>query len=80
MSKLDYYPLQGKKIASPLNTIQFEFRLNTKNMPDIQDTYNVLHAGYYLEIFAFAVDQLFQQTTNLPLKILSFLITINCSK
>ena len=61
-AQLDFYPLQGRKIISPLNTIQFEFRLNTKNMPDIQDTYNVLHAGYYLEIFAFAVEQLYQQS------------------
>lgn len=59
--EMDTYPLRGKKLISPLQTMQFEFSVNTKNMPDIQDTYNVLHAGYYLEIFAFAIDQLYQQ-------------------
>ena len=56
------YPLQGKYLSSPLNILQFEFVIDSKFMPDVEDTYNVVHAGYYLEIFAFAVKHLSGQT------------------
>lgn len=58
----DKYPLRGKLLKSPLNTLQFEFRVDSRLIPDVQDTYNILHAGYYLEIIAFAVHQLTEQT------------------
>jgi surfactin synthase thioesterase subunit/3-oxoacyl-(acyl-carrier-protein) synthase/acyl carrier protein len=48
------HPLQGKKIASPLRQKQFEFRVSLELLPDLKDTYNILHAGYYLEMLAFA--------------------------
>lgn len=60
-NKQDDYPLQGKRISSPLSALQFEFLFDTKMMPEIQDTFNVLHAGYYLEMIAFAMSNLFQQ-------------------
>lgn len=58
----DIYPFQHKQIASPLSTIQFEFQFNTKIMPEIKDTFNFLHAGYYLEMLAVVVNELYQQT------------------
>jgi len=60
---INAYPLQGRKIDSPLNTLQFEFIINAKNIPDIKDTYHVLHAGYYLELFAFAINNISEQTS-----------------
>ncbi len=54
----DSYPLQGKQLSSPLNMLQFEFRLDTKRMPDIKDTYNVFHAGYYLEALTFITQKI----------------------
>lgn len=52
------HPLQPKYIHSPLQTIQFEFRLEAKHIPDVKETYHILHAGYYLEMFAYAAEQL----------------------
>ncbi|MDR3491851.1 MAG: beta-ketoacyl synthase N-terminal-like domain-containing protein [Gammaproteobacteria bacterium] len=60
---VDPYPLQGKHIPSPLNTLQFEFLIDVKRMPDVEDTYNVVHAGYYMEIFAYAVKYINAQAT-----------------
>ncbi len=54
----DPYPLQAKAIFSPLDTLQFEFKIDNKHIPDLADTYNILHAGYYLEILAYAVNQI----------------------
>ncbi len=54
----DSYPLRGRQLLSPLNLMQFEFKIDTKKMPDIQDTYNVFHAGYYLEVMTFIVNQI----------------------
>lgn len=55
--KMDY-PLQGKYLSSPLLSKQFEFQFDTKTIPEIKDTFNILHAGYYLEMLAFSVNQL----------------------
>ncbi|MDR3478493.1 MAG: beta-ketoacyl synthase N-terminal-like domain-containing protein [Gammaproteobacteria bacterium] len=55
------YPLRARQLASPLHFLQFEFNLDSKLIPDIEDTYNILHAGYYMEIFSFAVNSLSQQ-------------------
>ncbi len=52
------YPLRGKSLASPLSALQFEFRLDNKSLPDMPDTFNVLHAGYYLEMLAFVANQI----------------------
>jgi surfactin synthase thioesterase subunit/3-oxoacyl-(acyl-carrier-protein) synthase/acyl carrier protein len=57
-----FYPFNSKKIESPLNTQQFEFIFHTDALPEIQDTYHVLHAGYYLDMLAFVVKALHQQT------------------
>ena len=56
------HPLQGIYLDSPLDTLQFEFVMDKKYLPDIQDTYNVVHAGYYMEIFAFVANTLRQKT------------------
>ena len=55
------YPFNRKQIASPLSEIQFEFEFNTHTMPEIKDTFNFLHAGYYLEMLAIVADKLYQQ-------------------
>ncbi|MCW8417491.1 beta-ketoacyl synthase N-terminal-like domain-containing protein [Fluoribacter dumoffii] len=52
------YPMRGKLLSSPLATQQFEFRFDTKTLPEVQDTFNVLHAGFYLEMLAYATKQL----------------------
>lgn len=57
------YPLKGIQRPSPLATLQFEFTVDNTAIPDLQDTYNILHAGYYLEILAFAAKHLSQQAT-----------------
>lgn len=49
---------RGKQVLSPLPEMQFEFRFDTKAVPDILDTFNILHAGYYLEMLAFAVNKI----------------------
>lgn len=66
------YPLRGKHIASPLKTQQFEFIFDTHNLPEIDDTFGVLHAGYYLEMLGFAMHQL-HKTTCFRLEHLHFL-------
>lgn len=57
------HPLQGRHLQSPLNTLQFEFIVDGAHMPDLKDTYNVVHAGYYMEIFAFIAQHLKQRPT-----------------
>jgi 3-oxoacyl-(acyl-carrier-protein) synthase/surfactin synthase thioesterase subunit/acyl carrier protein len=60
-AEISLYPFQGRLIQSPLNALQFEFRFDTQVIPEILDTYNILHAGYYLEMLAFATDKLSQK-------------------
>ncbi len=57
------YPMRGKALASPLSARQFEFVFDTKVMPEVQDSFYVLHAGYYLEMLAYATKQLQQKTS-----------------
>lgn len=57
------YPMRGKALASPLPARQFEFVFDTKVMPEVQDSFYVLHAGYYLEMLAYATKQLQQKTS-----------------
>lgn len=68
-------PFQAKKISSPLNYLQFEFQFNTHHLPEIKDTYHVLHAGYYLEMLSSAISETFH-TKQFCLKQLSFLAAI----
>lgn len=56
------YPLQGKYLNSPLKTRQFDFSFDTKVLPEVADTFHVVHAGFYIEMLAFAVNTYFQQT------------------
>lgn len=56
------YPLQGKSLSSPLNIQQFAFVFDLAVIPELKDTHNILHAGYYLEMLAFAVNELYQQS------------------
>jgi len=60
---VNYYPFSRKRIASPLSIKQFEFCFDTKTMPEIADSFNFLHAGYYLEMLAILTNQLFKQNT-----------------
>lgn len=57
------YPLQGKQIISPVSLLQFEFIFNINQLPELKDTYNILHAGYFIEMLAFVVNNLYQQHT-----------------
>lgn len=52
------HPLQGNMIISPLKSLQFEFTVSPEILPDLEDTYNILHVGYYLEILAFSIKQI----------------------
>jgi 3-oxoacyl-(acyl-carrier-protein) synthase/surfactin synthase thioesterase subunit/acyl carrier protein len=52
------HPLRGKRVNSPLHTIQFDYTIDKKLIPDLEDTYNIVHAGYYLEMLTFAVNSL----------------------
>jgi surfactin synthase thioesterase subunit/3-oxoacyl-(acyl-carrier-protein) synthase/acyl carrier protein len=54
----DSYPLQGKQLYSPLNHLQFEFIVDAEHLPDIKDTYNVFHAGYYMEALTFITQKM----------------------
>ena len=54
---LPSYPLQGKQ-SSPL---EFEFTLDTRIIPELADTYNVAHIGFYLEMLAFASHHIAEQ-------------------
>lgn len=54
---LTSHPMRGCYIDSPLSTQQFRFLLDTKMLPEVQDTFHVLHAGFYLEMLAFAAKE-----------------------
>jgi len=54
------YPMRGRFLKSPLATKQFEFVFDTKTLPEVQDSFHVLHAGYYLEMLAFTMQHLSQ--------------------
>lgn len=56
--KTDSHPLQGKALVSPLKVLQFEFVFDKKILPEIQDTFNIAHAGYYLEMLSFALSRI----------------------
>lgn len=55
------YPLKSEFIPSSITTQPFQFSFNTHDLPEIRDTFHVLHAGYYLEMLAFAVQTLYQK-------------------
>ncbi|MDI1352213.1 MAG: polyketide synthase dehydratase domain-containing protein, partial [bacterium] len=57
------YPLRGERVASPLSLKQFKFIFDTKILPEVKDSFHVLHAGYYLEMIAFAMQQMHQKST-----------------
>lgn len=59
--EVEEYPLKGKIIPSPISDLLFDFKFNVKLLPELQDTYNVLHAGYYIEMLSFAVSQKFNK-------------------
>lgn len=48
------YPFRRLKLFSPVIENQFEFEFSTKVMPEIHDSFNFLHAGYYLEMLGYA--------------------------
>lgn len=50
-------PLAGRALLSPLPQRQFEFSFDTQTLPEIHDTFGVLHAGYYTEMLAHALQQ-----------------------
>lgn len=56
-SSLIYNPLQGQRLTSPLPEIQFEFQLSTDRLPELNDTHNMMHVGYFLEMIKNTVRQ-----------------------
>lgn len=66
------YPMRGTWRASPLPQQQFEFVFDTKALPEIKDTYYVLHAGFYMEMLAFAMQQM-NETTGFQIQDLMFM-------
>lgn len=52
------HPLGGENITSPLRSNQFKFEFDSNSLPELKDTYNLVHVGYYLEMLAFAVSHL----------------------
>lgn len=52
------HPLRGNHIESPLPILQFKFMFDTKKIPEVQDTFHVVHAGYYLEMITFAMQKI----------------------
>ena len=48
-------PLKGRRIASPLKELQFEYIMSTETFAELRDNHNVLHVGYYQEILCDAV-------------------------
>lgn len=66
------YPMRGKHIFSPLPQQQFEFEFDTQTMPEIHDTFGILHAGFYIEMLGFAFNTLCQ-TKHFHLEKLQFL-------
>ncbi|TAL63170.1 MAG: polyketide synthase [Legionella sp.] len=66
------YPLKGKGLNSPLSTRQFAFHFDSKTLPEVHDTFCVLHAGYYTEMLAFAMKN-WQSTTCFSVESLEFL-------
>lgn len=55
------HPFYGKQIFSPLNNFQFEFRFDIKKCPEINDTYKILHAGYYTEMLLFSINKIYNR-------------------
>lgn len=66
------YPMRGRMLASPLSSQQFEFVFDTTVLPEIEDTFHVLHAGFYLEMLTYATQQL-QQASPFSIQGLEFL-------
>ncbi len=56
------YPLRATLISSPLPVRQFEFIIDTTTLPEMIDTFYVVHAGYYLEIIFYAMQALYSST------------------
>lgn len=56
--------LQGNKISSPLeDNIVFEFNIDPNSLPELKHTHNALHIGFYLEMLAFASQQMTSRTS-----------------
>ncbi|MGL5743234.1 MAG: thioesterase domain-containing protein [Legionella sp.] len=69
------YPMRGKVLSSPLPVRKFEFVFDTVVMPEIGDAFNVLHAGYYLEMLAYATKQM-QKSAHFNVQNLTYLSPI----
>jgi len=72
-------PLQSKKITSPLPVLLFEFTFDFKNIPELEDTFDIAHAGYFLEMLAFAANEILQKSIFIIEK-LNFLATLMIPK
>lgn len=72
------YPLRGRVLASPLSLCQLEFTIDIKEVPEFKDTFFVVHAGYYLDMLAYAVRQL-DQTTSFHISNFDYLLPLFAS-
>lgn len=43
-------PLLGTTFSSPMEKKQFTFAINLENMPELKDTHNLMHVGYFMEM------------------------------
>ena len=56
------YPFQREFLPSPLPVLQFGFEFSVTTMPEIADSFYFLHAGFYLEMLAFALETQFARS------------------
>ncbi|OJY33280.1 MAG: polyketide synthase [Legionella sp. 40-6] len=57
------HPFQARVLPSPLASQQFEFIFELENLPEIKDSFSILHAGFYVEMLAYALDNRYQHTS-----------------
>ena len=43
-------PLLGTTFSSPMEQRQFTLALSLENLPELKDTYNLMHVGYFMEM------------------------------
>jgi acyl transferase domain-containing protein len=56
-------PLKGRRIASPLKEMQFEYIMSIENFTELRDSHNILHVGYYQEMLCEVVKSSFNTSS-----------------
>ena len=57
------FPFKGTLVNTSLDHHVFEFQLSTTTWPDLQDNHGVVHVGFYQEMLADAIQQLFSKSS-----------------